>query len=372
MFTNTLECVNLNSMATIVTSQLISRYYSEYQKTELTFSKEIIKTLAMDPRQVYIKCSGSQWPCIINSASYSLARIVIGIKGGAYQVVSKKDPPAVSIRFAFYQNDGQLMSFFVSGKVTEITQYMNSSDLAIVTVTYNQRPPDDMIEMMGKILDANANSKTRKNDRVVITPDSLRKLGIPRKETVAVLQNVPRHCILQELSFSGAKIVLLGLAQFLVNKEIALKLEFDEPHEAIPLQGIVTGTLPVEGRKDIVIANIQFTEGTIPLSYKIHINTYLTTVLKKDMNTVFAGDNAAAKPVAQKPAAPQAAAQPAQQQNQAQAQNAEAPATATTAAPAAQAQETKPAEAAAQQSAPATTQEGTKPAETPAQTTEAK
>ena len=277
-------------MATFLTSQIISRYYSEFQTTELTFTKDIIKTLALDPRQVYIKCSGSQWPCIINSASFSLARVMVGVKGGAYQAVSQGDSPAVNIRFAFYQSDGQLMSFFISGKVTSVTPYANNPDLAIVTVTYNQRPPDDMIEMMGRLLDAMQNSQKRKNDRIVITPDSLRKLGIPRKETVVVLQNVPRHCILQELTFGGAKVVLLGIAQFLMNKDVLLRLEFDDPHETIPLQGTVTGTLPVEGRKDIVVVNIQFTEQGTPLAYKIHINNYLTTVLKKDMNTVFAGD----------------------------------------------------------------------------------
>ena len=67
----------------LLTSQQISRYYEIYRDTEITFTKEFISALNLDPRQVYIKCAGSQWPCIINSTSLQSARIIIGTKGGA-------------------------------------------------------------------------------------------------------------------------------------------------------------------------------------------------------------------------------------------------------------------------------------------------
>ncbi len=274
----------------VVTSQIISRYYDDFRNTEVTFTKDIIRTLAMDPRQIYIKCAGSQWPCIVNSSSFSQVRIIVGTKGGAFQAIAKKDPPPVSIRFAFYQSDGQLLSLFISGKVMNIASYMNSKEMAVVTINYTQKPPDDFIEMIGHLIDANNNAIRRKEDRIVITPDALKKLGIPRKETVIVIQNVPRHCILQDLSFGGAKVVLMGLSQFLLNKEVEMRIEFDDPHEVIPLKGIIMNTIPVEGRKDIVIANIKFNEESISLSYKIHINNYLITVRAKDLNTTFEGD----------------------------------------------------------------------------------
>ena len=43
----------------IVTSQQISQYYEEYRNTEITFTKDIIRTLAMDPRQIYVICFAS-------------------------------------------------------------------------------------------------------------------------------------------------------------------------------------------------------------------------------------------------------------------------------------------------------------------------
>ena len=274
----------------IVTTQLNNRYYKDYLNTEVTFTKDIIRTLKMDPRQIYIKCAGSQWPCIINSTSFTTAKIILGTKGGAYEVLSKKDPPPLSVRFSFYQQDGQLMSFFVSGKVYTIKEYAGSSDLVIVTVQYTQRPPEDLIGMLGHLLDANVNYLKRREVRIPITAESLRKLGIPKKESIIYIQNVPRHCILSDISFGGAKVILIGIAQYLINKTISLQLEFDEPHEVITLTGIITSTEAVEGRKDILAACIKFDDSSITLSYKIHINNYLTTMRKAELNTTFADD----------------------------------------------------------------------------------
>jgi len=269
----------------IVTSQQITRYYNDYLNTEITFTKDIIRTLNMDPRQIYIKCAGDQWPCIINSTSFTLARIIVGTKGGAFAQISKPGGTAVSLKYSFYQADGQLLSFFISGKVSNITPYMNSQELAIITIAYTQRPPDDLIQMVGHLLDANVNAIRRKEERIPINADSLRKLGIPKEEQVILIDNVPRHCILRDLSFGGCKLVLLGLAQFLVNKPVKIQLEFDEPHEVITLDGVIMAASPIEGRKDIMTANVKFEEKSITLSYKIHINNYLTTTRKNELNT---------------------------------------------------------------------------------------
>lgn len=297
----------------IVTAQILNRYYDEYKDTEVTFSKDIMRTLKMDPRQIYIRSGGLQWPCIINSTSFNIAKIIVGTKSGAYQVLSKKEPAPVSLRFSFYQPDGQLMSFFVAARVQLCQPYMNSAELAIVQLQYTQRPPDDLIQMLGNLLDANVNAVKRKEDRIIINQDSMRKLGIPKKEMVIAIQNVPRHCILQDLSFDGAKIVLMGLAQYLLNKEVQLQLEFEDPHEIITMNGIVVSANFIEGRKDIIIAGIKYAETSISLSYKIHINKYITSMRKSDLDTRFAEDEVeTAQPVDEAPEKKPEAAEPEQ------------------------------------------------------------
>ena len=270
----------------IVTSQQIQNYYDLFRDTEVTYTKDVLKTLAVDPRQIYIKCNGAQWPCIINSTSFQIARIIIGTKGGAFAALAKKDPPPVSLRFFFLQQHDQPISFFVTGRITQISQYMNSADLAIVTITFTQRPPDDLIDKIGSLLEANSNAIRRKEERIVITDDSKRRLGISKDETIIYIQNVPRRCILRDISFSGAKVILLGIEKFIKGKDSILRIHFDDPDEIILLEGHIVKTSPVENRAEIIYACLQFDELKVPTSYKIRINTYLTTIRKTILNAV--------------------------------------------------------------------------------------
>lgn len=208
----------------LATAQVLQRYYDQYRDTEITFTKDIIRALGLDPRQIYIKCNRGQWPCIINSTSFLQAKIIVGAKGGAYQALSEKSTSGINLRFCFLQPENDLLSFFVAGHVSNIVSYMNSSELAVITISFSQRPPDDLIEAVGRLLEANANAIRRREERIFIDENSKRKLGLIREEAIVFIQNVPRHCIVRNLSFSGAKIILLGLSQFLANKPAQLRL----------------------------------------------------------------------------------------------------------------------------------------------------
>lgn len=265
----------------MATSQQIARYYDLFRDNEVTFTKEISHTLKLDPRQIYVKCNGSQWPCILNSASFQMARIIVGTKGGAYTQLARKDGVVnAQIRFCFTQSDNQPLAFFVSARVQTIQPYMNSQDLVVVTLAFTQRPPDDLIETLGSLLEANANSIKRREERIILNEDTKRKLGVMKEETLLTVQNIPRHCILRDLAFFGAKVILLGLSQFLKDKEAILYIDFEEPRETLAIKGKIISTFEVQGRKDICAASVAFDEKSVPLSYKMHINDYLTTQRK--------------------------------------------------------------------------------------------
>lgn len=339
----------------VITSQQLTRFYDQFCDTEVAFSKDIIRVLNVDPRQIYIKCNGTQWPCIINSTSFKLARIIVGTKGGAYKMISQKDPPTVSLRFCFKENGNQMMSFFVSAKVTNISPYMNSQDLVIVTLTFTQRPPDDLIEQIGSLLEANQNSIRRREEYILINEENKRKLGLMREETVVMIDNVPRHCILRQISFGGAKFILLGLSQFLTNKEALIQMDFEDPPERIQIRGKIVAAGLVEGRKDIVAVNMQFDDKLVPLSYKMHINSFLQQQRKVKVSAADQLAQQRAKmQTAKKPEAAEGKSEEAKAENQAEAKTenqTEATAENQTEAPAAG--ENAAAEAPAQDAAPA-------------------
>ena len=268
----------------LTTSQQLMKYYDIYRDTEVVFTKEIIKTLNLDPRQIYIKTTEEQWACILSSCSLLGAKVIIGRKSPAFEKV--KEGSAISLRLCFTPPDTSPITFFINSRVAKITPYMNNGDLFVIYMEFSQRAPDDLIGMLGTLQEANANALRRKEERIAITPDSKRKLGLTKEETIVYVQNVPRHCILRDLSFSGTKIILVGLKPFLMKKTVIISFNFEEPNENIQMKGTVVRCDEVQGRKDLVVASIAFDENAVPMAYKLRINEYITNVRKNQLDTM--------------------------------------------------------------------------------------
>ena len=260
----------------VVTSQQLSRYYDMYRDIDVVFTKEIIKTLCLNPRQIYIKCAAGQWPCILNSVSLLSSKVVISKTGGAFKAL--KENQSVNLHFCFTPADSQPIVFFVNTRFDDFVPYMNSEDLVVVTLTYVNRPPDDLISIMGSLLEANANAVRRREERIAINPNSKRKLGLQNEESIVYVQNVPRHCVLRDISFSGTKLILVGLKAFIIKQIVMVRFDFDDPRETIYVRGVVVAVDEIEGRKDLVVAHILFDEKSVPMAYKLRINNYITDV----------------------------------------------------------------------------------------------
>ena len=107
----------------ITTSQQISKYYEAFKTTDVTFTKEVIQTTALQPQQIFLKCVGEQWPCVIYSASLSGAKVLASAKNSLGDRI-KRANDVVSLRFSFKVSDKvDPRAFFVSGKVSGFAPY---------------------------------------------------------------------------------------------------------------------------------------------------------------------------------------------------------------------------------------------------------
>lgn len=289
----------------IATSQQIAKYYETFRTIDVTFTKEVVRATGLLTQNVYIKCIGEQWPCVVYSSSFDGAKVLVAAKQTIIERV-KKANGLVSLRFSFRVSEkADPVSFFVSARAAGFAPYVQSNGtLQFMNVQFTQRPPDDYVEIMGRMLEANVNSKRRSEEHVVLTPDVVRKIGLARKEATVVIQGVPRRCILRDVSFSGAKIIIVGLAKYLVGKACTLRIDMEEPRETVELPGIVKRFEDVEGRKDLAAIGIRFDDTKVPMSYKMHMNDYLGQIRRPQ-------DDADAQPAVQKAPSAQAEATPA-------------------------------------------------------------
>jgi len=98
------------------------------------------------------------------------------------------------------------------------------------------------------------------------------------RETCVYIQKVPRRCILRDISFSGTKLIMLGIAKFLMDKEGEVQIEFDDPTESFLIKGKFVRTEIVEGKKEMIAMVLNFDESSVPMGYKIRLNDFLATV----------------------------------------------------------------------------------------------
>ena len=256
------------------TSQQINKYLEAYKDVSVTFSKEVIEVLSFDVKQASIRASGGQWPCILNSASMNGAKIICNKNSGLLQKISTQSFSNASLRFSFFDSDSkEPISFFVNIRLVGVSDYQ-MEDLALVTLAYTQRAPDALIERLGRIIEANVNSKRHATEKIVLTDSIMRRIALSKKETVVFVEGVPRRCIIQNIYFVGATVYIMGVASFLKNKAVTLKFDFLDPDTVIAVKGHTVGAVPLEDRKDLVSLTIDYEAQSIPMNYKLYLNRY--------------------------------------------------------------------------------------------------
>ena len=260
-----------------LTSQQLNRYYDCFQKAEITFTKEVIQAMSFNTQQASIRCVGSDggpWSCVINSSSMIGAKVIVPQHCGIYEKI-RDGSTAISLWFSFFQSNGKSdLSFYVSGKVVSCTPYTVTPDLLLLNIEYTQRAPDDLIEKLGILVDAKANTTKRGDERIELNAEALRKLSLAKKETIIYIENIPRRCILRDISFSGAKCIMAGIAPFLLNKDCVLKFDFEDPSVVIGLRGKIIRAELVEKRKDLIAIAMAYNTASVPLAYKIRLTQY--------------------------------------------------------------------------------------------------
>lgn len=261
----------------LITSQKISNYYQQFGEVDVAFNKDVIRVTGLQTRNNLIKCKGEYWPCFVYSSSMRQAKIVASVKEDFHKKAQEANN-LVSLQFTFLQPDkSSPLILHISAKLSGISKYgEESSGLSLLTLNYTQRPSDDLIIILGRLLESNLNSQKRREERIIINDQVIRKMGLKSKNVLVIIDSIPRKALLRDISFSGAKLIIAGLAKFLVDKAILIKLEVEETDESFNLLGKVLRFEPIENRKDIASIAIQFDEKLLPIEYKLLFNDYLT------------------------------------------------------------------------------------------------
>jgi len=266
----------------LLTAQRINTLYDNYKSIDITFNANVSKVLGLIPREIYIKCLGNQYRCVLYSSSMTGAKVVISVDEQLL-VQFRKANNAISLRYCFTDAEKSVpITFFVPAKIMGFNPYgKDKSQLNFLTISFTSRPPDTLVATLGTLIEANVNAKRRAEERITLNPENIRKLAIKPKSSILTISGIPRACIIRDISFSGAMTIIAGVGKFLIDKEATLRLEFQDIKNIIIIKGKVKRFEEVEGRKDLSALGIHFDEDNLPIDYKMKVNDFLSSKSKK-------------------------------------------------------------------------------------------
>jgi hypothetical protein len=260
-----------------LTAQHLGRLYGEFGETEVTFNAQVILESGLITSDVRLTVGSSHLPCVLYACSMKGARVIAEISPSTNDLLAHGNS-AATLRLGFKQSDEKSpVSFFVPCRVESLSEYnAKRPQVRFATLEFAQKPSDALVAILGSLLEIKANALRRRDQRIVMTPDNMKKIGLLSKESCVNIDGASRRCLLRDLSFGGAKVLLsmMNLAQG--PRKVLLKLQKCEIQDDTVLDGNIVRVEDVEGHGDLVALSIQYSTDP-PISYKQKINSVFTT-----------------------------------------------------------------------------------------------
>ena len=260
----------------ILPSQKLQELYEQYGTREIAFNKSIRNVTGLDPQKICLKIGSGHLPCVLYSCSMNDAKVIMPLDTEAFEII-KRAKNLVNLRFAFFPKTSKTpIIFFVSSIVKGFTSFkLQHESSYLVSLEFNQRPPDDLIEIMGTIFQSIENFEKRRELRINLDANVVDEMEITSVNTYCVVDSIKRPCILKNLSASGCGIIMMCNPKFLINKKISVAIYVYNHKEPIIVDGVIKRSDGIEGRSDLHLMGILLNKDEIPYGYKDMINGYI-------------------------------------------------------------------------------------------------
>ena len=259
-----------------LTTQHLARLFEEFGGTEVTFNGQVILESGLVTSDVRLTVGSHHLPCVLYACSMKGARVIVEIGKDDSDLLARSSS-MTTLRLGFKQIDEKSpVSFIVPCRVESLSEYnAQKPQLRFATLEFTQ-PPDALVNILGCLLEVKTNALRRRDQRIVLTPENMKKIGLESRESCVAIDGSSRRCLVRDLSFGGAKLLLSmqGLPEG--PRQALLKLQRCEVQDDAVLDGSIVRVEDVEGHQDLVAVSIRYATDP-PLSYKQKINSIFTT-----------------------------------------------------------------------------------------------
>ena len=143
---------------------------------------------------------------------------------------------------------------------------------------FNQRPPDDFIEIIGNIIENSVRFNNRKELRIRLDDKIVETLGMDSIKGFADIDENFTSCVFADISTSGCGIVMTNSPEIEDHKRITIQLKIRG--NPINISGVIVRSEKINNRPDLIRLGVLYEKEEIPYVYKNMINNYLDMLAK--------------------------------------------------------------------------------------------
>jgi len=246
---------------------VLQNLYEEFLNTELTFSKDVVAAIGSLPTESSLKWQGTLFPCLIHAATFRAAKVLVRVSEDDGKRLELGSKAATLTLTYLHAKTAKKELYQFNGNVQILQQYPagGGSLSLLVSIVYNHRPPEGFLQIHAAFLNLKKEANQRREDRIPLNGDAKELLGLTNLNTTVSVDAIDRKCLIRELSYSGARAILTGIAPFLVDRKIALEVPFADGKITIP--GTIVRAEPLEGHKGLAMIALGYEEDQVPVEY---------------------------------------------------------------------------------------------------------
>ena len=246
----------------------LQNLYQEYLDIEVIYSREVTTGLGLVPAGSSLKCQGDLYPCLIHSCSFQKAILLLRLPSSQWKVSQFGTKLAV-LTLMFLQPKTSKKELFQFNGPLEILQEHKSDNgtLSIMAeIKFSHRPPEGFLQIQGSYLTLRKETNQRKEARITVSAETQELLGLTSSHSTVIIDHIERKCLIRDLSYQGARVILTGVAPFLVQKPFQLTVPI---LNMLPNQipGQILRAEPVPGHRGLAIVALGYHKDKVPIEY---------------------------------------------------------------------------------------------------------
>lgn len=257
----------LHSMSLLGASVLQS-LYQEYLETELTYTREVAAGVGVLPAESSLKWSGELYPCVVHSCSFRSAKVLVRLTADQSKAM-EKGSKVTTLTLTFLQTKAGKKELFQFNGNLQVLQRHGSGEervSVLIGVVFSHRPPEGFLQAHGSYLNLKKEANQRREDRIPLTPEARELLGLSSLNTTIAVEQIERKCLLREVSYNGARVILTGVAPFLLEKPFVLDVPL-AGLQSLQIPGNILRAEAIEGHRGLAVIALGYHEELVPVDY---------------------------------------------------------------------------------------------------------